>query len=188
LRFQIREEDAKLNSATQNAIGCALARLLDTNPGDDDDVPKLTIKKVFAICHEKFCSLIDEGMRKDRAMLAQVEPKSKVPFANCNGRPNNSDGIDSQVAKLKKDIALAQREIAKLKNQLHQAKENIGKERAERCSKSKKDDPPEDELGARETVSKLSEPSHQSRNFHHQIHHGRDSGCFRQVNIARRMK
>ena len=162
--------------------------------GDDDDVPKLTIKKVFAICREKFCSikgtpigrLIDEGMLKERAMLAQAEPKSKVPFANHNGRPNNSNGLDSQVAKLKKDIALAQREIAKLKNQLHQAKENIGKERAERCSKSKKDDPPEDELGARETVSKLSEPSHQSRNFHHQIHHGRDSGCFRQVNIARR--
>jgi hypothetical protein len=47
-------------------------------PGDDVDVPKLTIKKVFAICREKFCSinctpigrLIDESMRKERAMLA----------------------------------------------------------------------------------------------------------------------
>ncbi len=38
---------AKLTSATQNAIGYALALLLDTNPEDDDDVPKLTIKKVF---------------------------------------------------------------------------------------------------------------------------------------------
>ena len=56
-RLQIREEDAKLNSATQNAIGYALALLLDTNPGDDDDVPKLTIKKVFAVCSEKFCSI-----------------------------------------------------------------------------------------------------------------------------------
>jgi hypothetical protein len=84
-------------------------------------VPKLTIKKVFAICREKFCSingtpigrLIDEGMRKLRAMLAQAEPKSKVPFANRNGQPNNSDGTHSQVAKLKNDLTLAQREIAK---------------------------------------------------------------------------
>ena len=73
-------------------------------------------------------------------MLAQADPKSKVPLANCNGRPNNSDGTDSQVAKLKKDLTLAQREIAKLKNQLHQAKENNAKERAKYCSKSKKND------------------------------------------------
>ena len=113
--FRIRVEGAKLNSATQNANGYALALLLDTNPGDDDDVPKLTIKKVFAICREKFCSikgtpigrLIDEGMLKERAMLAQAEPKSKVPCANRNGRPNNSDGTDSQVTNLKKDLTLA---------------------------------------------------------------------------------
>jgi hypothetical protein len=140
-----------LNSATQNAIGYALARLLDTNPGDDADVPKLSIKKVFATCCEKFCRLIDEGMRKERAKLAQAEPnlKSKVPFANCNDQPNNFDGTDSQVAKLKKKSALAQREIAKLKIQLHQAKENIAKKRAERGSKSKKDDTPEDEVGSK---------------------------------------
>ncbi len=131
--------------------------LLDTNPGDDDDVPKLTIKKVFAICSEKFCSingtpiglLIDEGMRKERSLLAQAEPTSKVPFANRNGRPNNSDSTDSQVTKLKKVLTLAQREIAKLKNQLHQTKENIAKERAKRCSKSMKDDSPEDEVGSK---------------------------------------
>jgi hypothetical protein len=40
----------KLNSASamQNAIGYALAQLLDTTPGDNDYVPKLTIKQVFA--------------------------------------------------------------------------------------------------------------------------------------------
>ncbi len=78
-RCQIREEGAKLNSAKQKAIGYALALLLDTNLGTDDDVPKSTIKKVFAICSEKSCSingmpigrLIDEGMRKKRAMLEQ---------------------------------------------------------------------------------------------------------------------
>ncbi len=43
-RLQIREEDTKLNSATHNAIGYALALLLDTTPGDNNDVPKLTIK------------------------------------------------------------------------------------------------------------------------------------------------
>ncbi len=77
-------------------------------------------------------------------MLAHADPKSKVPFSN-----RNSDGTDSQAANLKKDSTLAQREIAELKNQLHQAKENIAKERAECGSKSKKDDSPE-------TVSKLS--------------------------------
>jgi hypothetical protein len=33
-RFQIREEGTKLNSATQNVIGYALAQLLDTTRGD----------------------------------------------------------------------------------------------------------------------------------------------------------
>ena len=82
-RFQIQEEGAKLKSDMQNAIGYAL--LPDTNPGDDDDVPKLTNKKVFAICREKFCSingtpigrLIDEGMRKEHTILAQAEPKKQ---------------------------------------------------------------------------------------------------------------
>ncbi len=102
-RFQIREEGPKLNSATQNAIGYALARQLDTKPADDDDVPKLRIKKVFAIFRGKFCSingtpigrLINDCMRKESARLAKAEPKNKVPFASCNGRPNNSDGTDS---------------------------------------------------------------------------------------------
>jgi hypothetical protein len=43
----------------------------------------------------------------------------------------------TQFAKLRKELTLAQREISNLKNQLHQAKENIAKERAERGSKSK---------------------------------------------------
>jgi hypothetical protein len=80
--FRIREESTKLNSAMQNANGFALSRLLDTTPGED--VPKLNIKKVFAICREKLCSingapigrLIDESMRKERAMpLAQRDQK-----------------------------------------------------------------------------------------------------------------
>jgi hypothetical protein len=37
-RFQIRKEGAKLNSATQSAIGYALAWLLDKSRGDSDDV------------------------------------------------------------------------------------------------------------------------------------------------------
>jgi hypothetical protein len=36
-----------------------------------------------------------------------------------------------------------------LKNQLHQAKENIAKERAERGSKNKKDDSPDEEVGSK---------------------------------------
>ncbi len=39
-RLQVREEGAKLNCATQNVIGYALALLLDTSQGDSDDVFK----------------------------------------------------------------------------------------------------------------------------------------------------
>ncbi len=145
--FQIREEGTKLNSATQKAIGFALLRLID-----GDAVAKVNIKKAFATCREEFCSingapigrLIDEGMRKERAMLAQswpqTETKNKMPFGNRNGR------LDK---KLKKELTLAQREISNLKNQLQQAKENIAKECAERSSKSKKDDSPDEEVGSK---------------------------------------
>jgi hypothetical protein len=115
----------------------------------------LNLKKVFATCREKFCCvngapvgcLFDEDMRQERAMLAQTETKSKEPFGNHNGRQDKSDGLDPQFAKLKKELTLAQREISNLMNQLHQAKENIAKERAERGSKSKKDDSPDEEVG-----------------------------------------
>ncbi len=47
--FQNREQGTKLNSAMQNVIRHALALLLDTTPGDNDDVPKLTIKQVCSM-------------------------------------------------------------------------------------------------------------------------------------------
>ncbi len=118
---------------------------------------RLTIEEVFAICLEKLCSingapigrLQDDNLRKERAMLAQAETKIKVPFANRNGKQDKSDGSDTQVAKIKKELTLAQREIAKLKNQLHQTKENMAQERAEHGSKSKKEDSQEDEVGSK---------------------------------------
>ncbi len=74
-------------------------------------------------------------------------PKARGNLATANGRTGKSDGLDPQFNKLKKDLSLALREISNLKNQLHQAKEtrnlNIVKERAERSSKSKKDDSPD---------------------------------------------
>jgi hypothetical protein len=88
-------------------------------------------------------------MRKERVILAQTETKSKVPFGNRNGRPDKSNGSDPQFANLKKELTLAQREISNLKNQLHQAKENIAKKRAERGSKSKKDESPDEEVGSK---------------------------------------
>ncbi len=81
-------------------------------------------------------------------MLAQAETKTKVPFANRNGKPDKSDGSDTQIAKIKNELTLAQREIANLKNQLHQAKENRAKERAERSFKGKKDSQ-EHEVGSK---------------------------------------
>ena len=152
-RLQIREEGTRLNMATQNAIGFALSRFLDPTPGED--VPTINLKKVFSTCRDKFCSIngapvgrvLDEGMRQERAMLAQTETKSKGQFGNRNGRTDKSDGLDPQYAKLKKDLSLALREISNLKNQSHQAKENIAKERAERSSKSRKDDAPDEDSG-----------------------------------------
>ena len=67
----------------------------------------------------------------------KLRPKSKAPFGSRNGRPDKSYGLDPQFAKLKKELTLAHREISNLKNQLHQAKEKIAKERAERGSKRK---------------------------------------------------
>ncbi len=69
-RFQIREEGSRLNTATQNAIGFALSRLLDPSPGDA--VATLNLKNVFSTCREKFCSimgplvgrLLDESRRQ----------------------------------------------------------------------------------------------------------------------------
>jgi hypothetical protein len=154
-RFQIREEGSRLNIATQNAIGFALSRFLDPNPGED--VPTINLKKVFSTCRDKFCSIngapvgcvLDEGMRHERAMLAQTETKSKGQFGNRNGRTDKSCGLDPQFNKLKKDLSLAHREISNLKNKLHQAKENFAKERAERSSKSRKDDSPDEEVGGK---------------------------------------
>ncbi len=103
-RFQIRVEASRLITATQNAIGFALLLLLDPPPGDV--VTKLNLKKVFTTCREKFFSingapvgrLLDEGMRQERAMLAQAETRSNAPFGNRNGRPDKSDGLDPQFA------------------------------------------------------------------------------------------
>jgi hypothetical protein len=82
-------------------------------------------------------------------MLAQAETKNTVPFANSNGKLDHSDGSDTQLAKIKEDYTLTHREIAKLKNQLHQAKENMAKERAEHSSKSKKEESQDDEVGSK---------------------------------------
>ena len=86
-------------------------------------------------------------------MLAQTETKSKAQFGNHNGRTDKSDGLDPQFAKLnlllKKELTLAQRERSNLKNQLHQAKENIAKERAEHGSESKRDDSPDEEVSSK---------------------------------------
>jgi hypothetical protein len=122
-------------------------------------------------------------------MLTQAETKSEAPFGNRNGRPDQSDDLDLQFAKLKKELTLAQREISNLKNQLHQAKENIAKERAERGSKCKKDDSPDEEVGSKRSANKLCEPRHRGRELHHQVRHGRDSQCFRLVTtVTRRRK
>ncbi len=85
------------------------------------------------------------------ALCSQTETKSKASLGcrNDHGRTDKPDGLDPQFTKLKKDLSLALREISNLKNQLHQAKENIAKERAGRCSKSKKYDSPEYEVGSK---------------------------------------
>jgi hypothetical protein len=85
--------------------------------GDSDNVSNLTIKEVFMKCLEKFCSingaliggrLVDDKLFTKHAMLAQAETKTKVPFANRNGKQDKSNGSDPQVAKIKKELILSQ--------------------------------------------------------------------------------
>jgi hypothetical protein len=40
--------------------------------------------------------VLDEGMRQERALLAQTETKSKASFGNHNGQTDKSDGSDPQ--------------------------------------------------------------------------------------------
>jgi hypothetical protein len=84
-----------------------------------------------------------------RAMLAQIETKSKASLGGRNGRTDKSEGSDPKYDRLKRDLTFALLEISNLKNQLNQAQENIAKERAECGSKSKKDDSPEAEVGGK---------------------------------------
>jgi hypothetical protein len=66
---------------------------------------KLRIKEVFTVCRDKICSIngtpiglwVDEDFSKKHALLAQAENKTKVPFANRNGKPDKSDVSDTQV-------------------------------------------------------------------------------------------
>jgi hypothetical protein len=82
------------------------------DPSSGDAVTKINLKKVFATCREKFRSingapvsrLLNEGMRQERAMLAQTET-----FGNRNGRPGKSDGLHPQFAKLKKELTFAKK-------------------------------------------------------------------------------
>jgi hypothetical protein len=84
------------------------ARVVDTPQGGSDAVSNLTIKDEFTVCRDIFCGingapigrLVDGNMRKERALLAQADTKTKVPFADSNGKPDKSDGSDAQVAKI----------------------------------------------------------------------------------------
>jgi hypothetical protein len=152
-RFQIREDGTRLNTATQNEWELRKFQPIGTH---QEEIAK------------KFCrfQIREDGTRLNTAtqnaigfapslllgahyatMLAQTETKSKAPFGNRNGRQDKSNDSDPQFAKLKKELTLVRREISK--NQLHQAKENIAKERAERGSKSKKDDSTYEEVGSK---------------------------------------
>jgi hypothetical protein len=117
----------------------------------------------------------------------RLRPKAIGHFCNRNGRPDKSDGLDLEFDKLKKELTLAQKEISNLKNQIHQAKENIAKECAERGSKSNKDDPPDEEVGSkrfrqqakRAKASRLgTSPPSQQMTF------GRSTGETRELRLA----
>ncbi len=53
-------------------------------------------------------------------------------------------------------MTFAQKEIAKLKNQLNQAKENLARERAEHSSKGKKENSQDDEVGSKRVCQSTS--------------------------------
>ncbi len=96
---------------------------------------KLTIKEVHNKCREKFCSingapigrLVEENLCKERAVLAQAssDTKTKIPFANRNGKPDKSDGSDKQVAKIKKELTFAQSSRTNYIKQMRISQRNV---------------------------------------------------------------
>ncbi len=103
---------------------------MDTTPGESESETQLTIKKV---CRDKNSSIngapigrwVNENMRKERAMLAQTDPKEKGTLSNCNGLPYGEQD---------KSYSSDGPSAAKLKNQPQLSKEKLAKEQAERVS------------------------------------------------------
>ncbi len=160
-------------------------------------MPTLNLKKVFSTCRKKFCSingalvgrLLDESMRQERAMLAQAETKSKAPLGNCNGRPDKSDGLDLQFAKLKKEVTLAQREISNLKNNYTKPRRTSRRNVLSAVPRARRIIPLTRRLAARGSANKLSKPRHRGRELHHRVRQGRVSRYFRlETTVTRRWK
>ncbi len=160
-RYQISEEGTRLNA------GYALAQLLDKPYGDDEAVSRLTIKCVFAVCRDNYCSingapigtLVDENMRKERAVLAQVDTKTQLPLADRNGKPGKSDCVDVQVVKIKKELTFAQKVSAKLENKLPGNKPSV-------VPRARKKIPRMMQLGASCPINRRSKPRHRNRDLH----------------------
>ncbi len=121
----------------------------------------------------------------------KLRPKAdcQVPFGNRNNRPDKFDGSDPQFTNLKKELTLEQKEISNLKNQLHQAKQDMVKERAERDSKSKKDDSPDEEVGGKRVRHQAKRAKAAKPGTSPPSTPWKDSRCFRLVTtVTRRRK
>ncbi len=96
-----------MNSATQNAIGYAPARLLDTTKGDSDDVSFNNQRIVYCMSREilqyQWCTnrpLVRRELAQGTCNVGSSGDQEQVPFAKRNGKPNKSDGSDTQVVVL----------------------------------------------------------------------------------------
>ncbi len=146
------EEGTRLNVATQNVIRNALARLLDT--WDDDAELRWTIKEVLVVCCDKFWSIngapIAPYGRWEHAQGTCYAGSSQYQSLSTICQLQLQTGqVYSQVAKIVKELTFARREIAYLKNQLHQSEENLAEERAEHASKGNAENSQKDEGGSR---------------------------------------
>jgi hypothetical protein len=92
-------------------------------------------------------------------MLAQAESKSKAPFGNSNGRPDKSDVLDPQFAKLKKELTLAQREQISRTNYTEPRRTSQRNVRSV-VPRARRMIHPTRRLLGRGSANKLSEPRH----------------------------
>ncbi len=93
-------------------------------------------------------------------MLAQTETKSKALFGNRNGRTDKSDGLDPQLAKLKRTYLLHFERFQISRINLTKPRGTLQRNVQSAVPRAGRMNPRMQRLVARDPVNKLSVPRH----------------------------